>query len=94
MQWNTDLSKVPLQKYCLATVKYPKAWVDIGYFRDKVPLIETRVELGWFEQWGDDAVFWCRFFPDDLEVNTTPIQAVLAWMTLPKKYKEEKKESM
>lgn len=95
MEWKTDMSEIPIQKKCIATVKYTHGWVDFGYSFEQVPIIETRVELGWFEKWDENTVFWRRVFPDDHgEYVVVPIQAVVAWMPFPEKYEKEKKESM
>lgn len=95
MEWNTELNGAPLRKPILATVRYPKTWVKGWPGIEDYPVMDTRVELGWLEQYGEDWSFWVRIWPDeDCERNTAPSQAVVAWMPIPEKYKKEKKESM
>lgn len=94
MEWNISLNGAPLRKPILATVRYPQVWVRGWPGVEDHPAYDTRVELGWLEQYGDDWAFWVRIWPDeDYERNTAPIQAVLAWMELPKKYKGDENGS-
>lgn len=91
MEWNTGLNGAPLRKPILATVRYPKAWVRGWPGIEDYPVMDTRVELGWLEPYGEDWSFWVRIWPDeDCERNTAPSQAVLAWMELPKKYRGDR----
>ena len=102
MKWNTEFDKVPLRTLCWATVKYIRAWIienNVGdLYEKRKPYFETRAEFGWFEKFGtNDALFWCRLYPEDAFAHAAsvqeefaqmvPVQDVVAWIELPKKYR-------
>lgn len=101
MEWNTEFDNVPLRKLCWATVKYIRAWIienNVGdLYEKRKPYFETRAEFGWFEKFGtNDTLFWCRLYPEDAFAHVAsvqeefaqmvPVQDVVAWIELPKKY--------